>query len=115
MSWWTRSVGSIVLGLFLAWTVSGCCSTTPESSPLPAPPGRPDELVLTSPIESWTLYESLDLGFGETMIMVTLPKEDLDRIITNRLRWRAYSMAWEVQRLGKVQGDVAEVTSGRSP
>lgn len=42
--------------------------------------------------------------------LITLPYEDLSRIIKNRLRWRAWGRAWEVQRLGSSQ--IAEVASG---
>lgn len=50
--------------------------------------------------------------------MITLPYVDMERIVENRLRWRAYARAWEIQRLGKTldvapKGAVAEVTSGR--
>lgn len=50
--------------------------------------------------------------------MVSVPLCDVEAIVKSRLRWRAYALAWEVQRLGKTQDQptdgatVAEVTSG---
>jgi hypothetical protein len=43
---------------------------------------------------------------------ITLPFTDLERISEDRLRWKAYGRAWEVQRLGHTLDGVAEVTSG---
>lgn len=57
-------------------------------------------------MDSWVITEG---GMGEPDL-ITLPYEDLSRIIKNRLRWRAWGRAWEVQRLGSSQ--IAEVASG---
>lgn len=103
---WGRSVRSIVPVIFLALLGFGCCSATPSEKPLGPPAGRPDELVLTSDPETWQISG----GFGESDEMITLPYVDLERIIENRLRWRAYGRAWEKQR--GIVADTAEVTSG---
>lgn len=42
--------------------------------------------------------------------LILLPYTDLERIVENRLRWRAWARAWEIQRLGSSQ--IAEVSSG---
>jgi hypothetical protein len=106
MRWWTRNAGSIGLVISLGLTVFGCCSETPSESPGP-PAGRPDELLLTSDVDSWRPVAPM----GEVE-MIMLPYVDLERIIENRLRWRAYARAWELQRLGRTLDDVSEVTSG---
>jgi hypothetical protein len=106
MKWWTRNVGSIALVISLGLIASGCCSGTPVSNEIP-PAGRPDELVLTSDFNTWVPAAAM----GESE-MITLPVIDLERIIENRVRWRAYARAWELQCLGRTL-DVAEVTSGR--
>lgn len=45
--------------------------------------------------------------------MILLPYEDLERIIENRLRHRAYGRAWEIQRLGKTLDQNKEEPRGR--
>lgn len=85
-AWWIRLV------TYLALLASGCCSETPRST-LPAPPGKPDPLVLTTKPETWKVTEG---GMGE-VDLATLPYVDLERLIEDRLRWRAWALAWQAQ------------------